>query len=323
MLADPEQLGFQAQDQLSVQAHDPCDDFWIPTSGYFSGWDSRDHSIATLNSRQITGVGPGSTNAFASGQLQKSGYRHCTLQEFFPQNNTNVMPTVTISGPSNVPMLKAGYQGSDSITLTATGNPAGGTYSWIAVSGQGNITILNSTSQSAIIQSVAVGTYTVQVTYTYNGKPGTAVAAGRVQQPGNLSVFSDTGSTLNNNCRTFPPDDPPYTGGQRQIVYDVLDTSSQLIPAAGMNAQESFTSVSNNCTDVSNVPQATQTSTLSNGNFAAPDILAMCSISCLPADSHDHPLGACQLKVNQTWSVNGYAVQTKQITYQCASVNLQ
>ena len=71
--------------------------------------------------------------------------------------------------------------------------------------------------------------------------------------------------------------------------------------------------VSNSCTHVSNTPYPTQTTTLSTGNCGGPDVLAMCSISCLPADSNDHPLGSCQLKVNQTCSVNGDAVQTKQV----------
>ena len=91
MLANPEQLAVQGQDHLSVQAYDACFDDWTPQTGHFSGWDSGNHSVAMLSSNQITGMGVGSTDAFASGQLLNSGPpRHCPMQPRNPANTTNV-----------------------------------------------------------------------------------------------------------------------------------------------------------------------------------------------------------------------------------------
>lgn len=149
----------------------------------------------------MSGVSPGSLTIGATSPFQSENVQDCTTLQTYPPCPTHtiaagspgtVAPTVTISGPTNIAMLKAGAQGGgNSITLSATGNPGGGTFSWTAVSGQSNITILNATSQSAIVQSVAVGTYTVQVTYTVNGKQGTAITVGSVQQPGQLGVISN------------------------------------------------------------------------------------------------------------------------------------
>ena len=91
MLANPEQLAVQGQDLLSVQAYDACFDDWTPQTGHFSGWDSGNHSVATLSSNQITGMGVGSTDAFASGQLLNSGPpRHCPMTPRNPATPTNV-----------------------------------------------------------------------------------------------------------------------------------------------------------------------------------------------------------------------------------------
>ena len=91
MLPNPEQLAVQGQDQLSVQAYDACFDDWTPVTGHFSGWDSGNHSVAILSSNQITGMGVGSTDAFASGQLLNSGPpRRCPMQERNPANDNNV-----------------------------------------------------------------------------------------------------------------------------------------------------------------------------------------------------------------------------------------
>jgi len=241
------------------------------------------------------------------------------------QQVAQVLPGVTISGPTNVPMLAAGAQGSDSVTLTANPNPSGGTFQWTILSGASNITLLNDTSQSSIVQSTAVGTFTVQVAYTYNGWMSTAVAVGKVQQPASLSVPAggDTGFVYDFNCRNTAPDYPPYTSGTRRITYQVLDTGTQPIPAAGMSASESFSSGSNGCVHTDYPTAGRPVATASDGTFGPDTLGHLCSISCLPADSSDHPLGSCSLAVQQTWSVNGFNVQTRNVTYTCQAVTLQ
>ncbi len=120
MLANPEQLGVQVQDLLSVQAYDACFDDWTPQTGHFSGWDSGNHSVAMLSSNQITGMGVGSTDAFASGQLLNSGPpRHCPMHQYNPATPTNVrtvyqVEPLCINGNCTIDQGQDGTGGLDS-----------------------------------------------------------------------------------------------------------------------------------------------------------------------------------------------------------------
>jgi hypothetical protein len=77
-----------------------------------------------------------------------------------------VTPTVSISGPTTMALTGL-------IQLTATGNPAGGTYSWSVQNS--DVLVLSATSGATVnVSAKAVGTSTVTVTYTLNGSPATA-----------------------------------------------------------------------------------------------------------------------------------------------------
>ncbi len=301
------------QNDDSIYATDTCagDQEDVTGSGY--GWTSSDTAVATLPNRTLHTVTVGTAKGSGLVKLQRANPPSCPLTVFGPTQGVNVQPTVTISGPTNIPMLHAGTQGTDSITVTATGNPSGRTYSWTAVSGGSNITILNNTSASATLQSVAVGTYTVQVTYTFNNQPGTAVTVGKVQQPGSLGVISN--ATPLHNCASAGY---AYNTADRQIQYQVLDTSAPPvpIPAAGMNLTETLNGLSNTC----KVPYPTPTvgaQSGSNGYFPLPDTLQLCSSVCLPANAQGNPTGSCTAQVAQTWSANGFPVKSDTLTYTC------
>ncbi len=303
-------------DQL-VEAGDSCGGGTQTITGDFPTWWTGNTAIATASGHVIHGVAAGTTPHYAQSVSMywglKEYYPSCPVSQMEPSAPTNVKPTVTISGPTNIPMLKAGTQGTDSITVTATGNPTGGTYSWTALSGGSNITILNATSQSATLQSVAVGTYTVQVTYTLNNQPGTAVTVGKVQQPGSLGVISN--DTYSFNCANVGY---AYTTQDRQIEYEVLDTSSPAapIPVAGMDLSETLNGISNTCGG--QYPTPTQGAhSGSNGYFPAPDTLQMCSSVCLPANASGGPTGSCTMQVGQTWNVNGFPVKNDSLVYTC------
>ena len=98
ILANPEYLAVLGQDALGVWATDQCQDDQVDVSDNFSGWDTNNHSVAVMSSRQITGMGAGSTNAFASGTLNfgSEGSNKCLQRHYTPQNNNNVqVPTAS------------------------------------------------------------------------------------------------------------------------------------------------------------------------------------------------------------------------------------
>jgi len=92
MQADPENLPVQGQDTLGVWAMGTCDDQEYDISASFGGWDTSSHAVATMSSRQITGVGAGSTHAFASGTFNYNNgvSKYCSLRQHTPQNTSNV-----------------------------------------------------------------------------------------------------------------------------------------------------------------------------------------------------------------------------------------
>lgn len=310
-------VGGQTQLTIKVQFSNGHEGDYTSTST----WTSSNTSVATVSSGLTRGVATGSVTAKATtpplssnpGQVCGAPPGPCPVTPAQGSSPGTVHPTVTISGPGNIPMLQAGTQGTDSITVTATGTPSGGTYSWTAVSGASNITILNGTSQSATLQSVAVGTYTAQVTYTLNNQPATAVTAGRVQQPGSLGVISN--STPQFNCANVGVQ---YITTDRQIQYQVLDTSSPAvpIPVTGMDLTETLNGISNTCGGQYPTPTKGAKSG-SSGYFPLPDTLQMCSSVCLPANSNGGPSGICTMKVGQTWNVNGFPVKSDSLVYTC------
>ena len=98
MLANPEYLAVQGQDYLGVWATDQCQDDQVDVSSNFGGWDTNNHAVAMMSSQRITGMGAGSTNAFASGTLNfgSEGSNKCLPRYYVPQNATHVqIPTAS------------------------------------------------------------------------------------------------------------------------------------------------------------------------------------------------------------------------------------
>jgi len=101
----------------------------------------------------------------------------------------------------------------------------------------------------------------------------------------------------------------------RQILYEVLDGSGAVLPAANMFVQESLSFISNGC----NLPNPNQTNGLTNsdGSFPDTDKIQACSPKCLPADKNLNPTGSCTTTSAQTWAANGYTVKSATITLTC------
>jgi Bacterial Ig-like domain (group 2) len=288
-----------------------------------AAWSSSNTGIATVNTGLVNAVSAGSASMDALDANVPDYFHGCwgsNPDSYCPQSQGEqadspgtVQPTVTISGSTYLAMLHTGSTGGgNTATLTATGNPSGGTYAWTAVSGQSSISISNPNSATTNIQAVAVGTYTLKVSYTVNNQTGTATAVGRVQQPGSLGVVSN--ETIPFNCASVGDN---YITQERDIQYQVLDTSSPPVPvqATGMELDESLHVTTNTCG--ATLTPTTGAHSGNNGLFPLPDHLRGCSSKCLPADANGNPKGSCQLVAGQIWSVNGYQVKSDTLTFTC------
>src|SRR6202011_4808408 len=148
-------------------------------------------------------------------------------------------------------------------------------------SGGSTVTITNSNSQTSTVQSVAPGSATIKVAYTYNGASSSATQTIKVQLPAHLGITYDSGSLQNFSCGGAPF----LCGVQRFIGYQVQEADGTPVTAA-MPIFETFSPVSNTCSDLPSTPQPSSGTTDGNGNFPSTDHLAMRSLVCLPADSN-------------------------------------
>jgi hypothetical protein len=307
-------LGFGTDVTYGLDATDSCNgdqDDLLPDS---SDWASADPSIAKVTKGEVAAVTTGSTTGSADVFVVQGVGGYCAGQLLPVTAPITVTPTITVSGSGYLAMVSSGATGGgNTTTLTASGSPSGGTYSWTAVSGGSNVTLSNTNSAAVTVQAAAVGSYTLQVTYTVNNQPGTALAVGKVQQPGSLGVVSNTTEAI--SCSNLPGD---YTTQERLIQYQVLDTSSPpvAVQALNMRASEVLAYNSNGC-DTPPLNPTTNAVTGTNGYFPAPDMLAMCSANCLPANNSGVPTGTCTNSIAQTWTVNGYAVKSDTPTFTC------
>lgn len=246
-----------------------------------------------------SGYGGNSFNGSGAGQSAKSGPQTVTVQ---------AKPTqVTISGPSFVPMAKSGTAGAvNSIQLTASGTPPGGTYSWSTSSSV--VSLINPTSATVTVQSQSVGNANVTVKYTVNNAPASAAQPVGVLQPTSLRPVPNFATIV---C----PQN--YKTQELLTTYTLLSQSTQALPVAGIPVVESFAPISNNCSGVANIPNASSWTTQSTGQLNADDGQAMCSPSCLPANSSGQPQGSCTYQFTQKFTANGYPVQSKTITMTC------
>ena len=137
----------------------------------------------------------------------------------------------------------------------------------------------------------------------------------RVGQPPKLGILSDTGSIQDWQCGGVLY----MCGVRRDLLYQVQEGSGVAVKAA-MPIFETFTPVSNSCSDVPSVPVASSGTTASNGDFPSVDRLGLRSGLCLPANAQGVPQGNCSLTFDQTWFANGYSVSRKRWVFSCRSV---
>jgi hypothetical protein len=229
---------------------------------------------------------------------------------------TTTVVTVSISGPANVPLRAAGSSGPNTINLTATGTPSGGSYSWSTTSSK--VTLSNTTSATVTVTSAsasaAVGDVPVNVTYTYSGTSSNATQNVTVRKPTSLYVESDTTDPAGKACTVTCLNGSPgcaYSSYLRTRVYVVQDQFSQLFTNLGIDSvdvQESYAGFTSTCG-----------ATLATGSAATSrftDQFYFCSTSCLPGGQ------GCTNSGTQSITANGFSVRNVTVTATCTGVTV-
>jgi hypothetical protein len=297
-----------------------------------AGWLSNLVSVATvdnlLHKGQVKGQGGGSAGISADWTGIRYTLNHITdeCDEIVVGkrgSGTDNVVTVSISGPVNVPLRASGSTGPNSINLTATGTPSGGTYSWSTTSSK--VTLSNTTSATAVVTSAsassAVGDVPVKVTYTYNGKSSNVTKNVTVVKPISLSKTSDSANPTGHTCdpnatgntcqRSDFEGNGTYTSYLRNITYDIMDQFSppRAIKGFALENSESYTQPSGPCAGGPII-----TGPASFGDTLT-DCFYFCSETCRTG-------GSCNVSATQTIKSNGFTVATKNINWTCSGASV-
>jgi Bacterial Ig-like domain (group 2) len=290
-----------------------------------ASWSSNNTPVATVSSGLVSGVSPGQVTITAGFAAEAGGYcrnlgQQCPIFSFPGSSGGAVQPTVSISGPTDVPLRAAGSSGPNSITLTATGDPSGGAYSWATSSSK--VSLSNTTSAAVTVTSAAasgsVGDVPITITYTLNGASGTATASITVQQPTSMEVTSDTAPADGHTCVTTRYTGPlcpesTYSGGAnytsylRTRVYQVMDELNHPILGFALADLESYTQPTGSCLVTIQTGAGTGTTVT--------DCFFLCSETCRTGES-------CSSSATQTITGNGYVVRTENVTWTCSGATL-
>jgi hypothetical protein len=317
-----------------------------PTDYYYdsdrAAWKSWTTSVAVMNPAdpgEVDGVAGGTSSITATYFDYVYSYNGVDCNGSLTGHQGSSTATVvalSISGPAAVPLCSGcPANGVNSMHLTATANPTGGSFSWSTTSGK--ISLGNTSSSTVTVTSAAASTSAgdtpVKVTYTYNGYPYTKTSWITVQKPSVLIIQGPDTTTSEGTCNAGVG---TGCGVTRTFTYQVLDQigGGEAINFAGMQVWDSITIGSPNDLGISGVTTTcTGTSagtnngpcnkaTQSDGTFPeGPPFgtgLSVCSTACISG-------GTCVVPSKtttafQTIHVNGFAVQTQTLTDKCNKI---
>ncbi|HXJ93050.1 MAG TPA: hypothetical protein VMT20_09225 [Terriglobia bacterium] len=298
-----------------------------------ANWNSSDTSMATVGNGSTAGltkgVSPGSMSIYA-GLIGIPDYNgdYCSSHPQCPTDNPQgvasgtSLPTVSISGGANVPLRTGSSTGPNSMNLTASGSPSGGTYNWTTSSSK--VTLGGATSYTVTVTAVAksnsIGDVPITVTYKLNGQSGTATTNITVEQPTSLALQSDdpngthtcVSGTGNNTCTQsyFSGGSGSYTSYLRTRTYHIMDQFNppQWIQGYALQIQESYTTPTGQCA-------GPPVSIGGGSGDTIVDCFYFCSATC-------QAKGSCSVSSTQTATVNGFNVATESVNWTCSGVTV-
>jgi hypothetical protein len=290
---------------------------WSTSNCSYENPQLNSSSDTSVVNTSLQAVGAGSTTLNASSY--QSYPRDVSCSSYYPltsQAGVTVIPKVTISFTASGLPLSNGTPPAGSpnyvttVTMTAQGNPSGGSYVWQALN-QDKATISGSTtSQTVTILAVAKSTSqndtAFQVLYTVSGKTGGAIKSITVQKPtswGFVSIEYDRA----NNCSFLPGS----AGREKVITWQLKDQFVQDIAFAlptydTMNPQQNGCNLSLEGT----LPSDPRAHTDSTGLWS--HRYWFCTTLCP---------GTCQTTGNQRYSSNGFLIDLP-FTFQCSGITV-
>lgn len=327
-------IPFASTSNQGVEAIDTCTGQTEDITGDFdNAWSTANTSIATVDSYGThTGVSIGSTTTSTCADLQMFGTVDCPIRTECPGGGDQVTATVSISGPGNVPLRTGSSMGPNWMTLTATGTPDGGTYTWSTSSA--NVTLSNTSSANVTVTAAAAsqnrGDTPITVKYVINGDTNCTNANNCASSTGNITVSKpsslflvtdipnstghtcDASATTNNCTKSAFTGSGSYTSYVRTRTYHIMNQFNppDWISGYNMDIQESYNPPSGQCAS-----DASVVTTSATGDTAV-DCFYFCSATCKSG-------GSCNVSATQSITVNGYSVGTKSVTWTCSDATIQ
>jgi hypothetical protein len=280
--------------------------------------------VATANGSAVNAVAPGQANISGMAPNSYPIDPYCNtgdLSDDSPGELLTVSPVVLISGPSAVPL------GTDvnTIQLTASVMPSGGSYVWSTISPKVTLSNANTgtVTVTSVTQSDARNDVVINLGYTVNSVTAQTSVAITVQKPASLSITGTDSTTAFGSCAASS------CGVTRTFDYQVYDhlTPPSPMNVGGMQLWDSIVNTSTNtCSLLSYTTTCSPSNTgpcgvrtFSNGTFH--ETLGICTPACHSTSGVCFDFG-CSTIANQTWNVNGISLASdvKRLTYNCTQI---
>jgi hypothetical protein len=308
-----------------------CYGNFITFSAGGAEWSCSNTSIATVEyatggENQVEGLAPGAVTVSAWWPYEAYIYDGQDCRDYGPSTastscNVQVGSLTwttphSLNGQDGIVPLSSGSppQGSpafvNSTTITATGSPSGGTYSWSTSSNK--VSLTNTTSATVTvtgsIESQNTRDVTIMVTYTYNEASASQQVPFTVQKPTSMAYVSTDSSGTRKDCPSG------QTGPYKRITWQLRDRNNNPI----RYAIPTYDTVTNNTPNSCLLPatgEGTPPGLTTDGDGKwGPHFYGLCSTACING-------GSCSATGTQKYFANGYEIDLS-FSMSCTSVTV-
>lgn len=297
-----------------------------PTSIWWTSLSTWDSSVATFASGTEDLQGEGAGFTYAVGTFDYIYYDNdgmdCYQRYYSPADYANVeVLSLTWTTPHSlneqdgVVPLSSGSPPSgspafiNSTTITATGSPSGGTYSWSTSSNK--VTLTNTSSATVTVTSAAESQntrdITITVTYTDNGQSISSQIPFTVQKPTFMDYVSIDGSGVNAGCPTG------RSGIYKDMTWQVADKNHNPINYS-LPMYDDFNNNTPNTCGADAVGEGSAPGGTTSGVGREGHHYTVCSTACNNG-------GNCSVTGTQPYFINGFQINLSW-TMSCTTITV-